>query len=66
MLDSIALRKVKLWYDYLSPTGRIDFLEYLWKVDRWKLDYASMSEPLRRFYDPKAIRPSGISHQEDV
>ncbi len=55
--DSICLRKSKEWFSMLSPVGKIEFLEYLWQTEPHKMDYSSMSEPLRRFYSPSAERP---------
>lgn len=59
MIDSpIALRKTLQWYDLMDTLDKIKFLEYLWSTDKHKMEYSAMSEPERRFHDPKAIRPS--------
>ena len=56
MESSIALNKAKQWYGMLDTLDKITFLEHVYKIDRWKLDFASMPDSLRKFYDPKAER----------
>ncbi len=56
MEDSLKSVKVKFWYNQLDTVEKIKFLEYVWSIDRYKIDYASMSEPLRKFYS-KEERP---------
>jgi len=40
-----------------DTTVMLSVLEWAYKTYPSRWDYATMSEPLRRFYDPKSIRP---------
>ena len=62
MEDSIAIKKTKDWYAMLSPLAKVEFIEYIYKNDRHKFEYAQMGESLRRFHNPSMTRPT---HQEE-
>ena len=50
------LESIKTDYQDLGEGEKILFLQWVSTTDKYKYEYATMPDSLRKFYDPKAAR----------
>lgn len=51
------LDRIMFDYEALEEYEKLIFLEWLYRADPHKWDFATMTKGLRNFYDPTAKRP---------
>jgi hypothetical protein len=61
MEDGIAISKAKGWFLMLDDVNKIAFMEWLWKSEKHKMEYAKMDTGTRKFFT-SGPRPT---HQEE-